>query len=79
MSTVYEEAVARIDATPELEPYRETILYDWNEGDDHYLRVVTSTVDEIVGWAVTIERGTNEDINARRADGEVFDDAEERE
>jgi hypothetical protein len=57
----YEQAVARIDATPELEPYRDTILYDWPEGDEHYDWAATCDLAELVSWAeavATDEEGT---------------------
>ena len=47
MST-YGQAVARIDATPELEPQRATILYDWPEGDAHYTWAATCDLAELV-------------------------------
>jgi hypothetical protein len=57
----YEQAVARIDATPELEPYRDTILYDWPEGNEHYDWAATCDLAELVSWAeavATDEEGT---------------------
>lgn len=44
-----------VDTTPELEPYRATILSDWPEGDEHWSWVCNASVAEIVDWAETIE------------------------
>ena len=51
----YENMIARIDATPELEPYRATITYDWPEAEEHYRWVCTAPIAEIVDWAETVE------------------------
>ena len=50
-----QDAESRIDQTPELEPYRDTILYDWPEGDEHWQWACTAPVAEIVNWAETVE------------------------
>jgi len=49
--SAYEQAAARIDATPELEVYRETILYDWREGGAHYRWAATCDLEELLSWA----------------------------
>ena len=50
--SAYAQAVARIDATPELEPYRNAILiYDWYEGTAHHEWAATASVGEIIDWA----------------------------
>jgi len=49
--SAYEQAAARIDATPELEPYRDTILGDWREGETHYRWAATCELSELVSWA----------------------------
>ena len=49
------KAEQRVDSTPELEPYRDTIMYDWPEGDEHWQWVATTPVQEIVDWAETVE------------------------
>lgn len=57
----YDQAAARIGATPELEQYRDTILYDWPEGDAHYEWAATCDLAELVSWAeaaTTDEEGT---------------------
>ena len=51
----YEEMVARIDATPELEPYRNLLTYDWAEAEEHYNWACTATVEEIANWAQVVE------------------------
>ncbi len=53
----YDRAETRINETPELDQYRETCLYDWNEGDEHYTWIATAPVTEIIDWAQTIEAG----------------------
>ena len=52
--TLYEQVVARIDDTPDLEPYRDEILYDWPEGDEHLNWALTAPAEEIIDWARTI-------------------------
>ena len=50
----YEQAAARIDATPELEPYRDAILYGWHKGDAHYEWVATCELAELLSWAQAV-------------------------
>jgi hypothetical protein len=47
----YNDMVTRINATPELEPYREQLTADWPEGAEHYAWACTATVEEIAIWA----------------------------
>jgi hypothetical protein len=49
--TPYERAIARIDATAELEPHRATILYDWPESDEFYSWAATCELSELLDWA----------------------------
>ena len=57
-TSAYDRAVARVDATPELAPYRDLLVeYDWPEGDEHYLWVATTPVAELVDWAKTVREG----------------------
>lgn len=51
----YDEMVTRIDNTPELEPYREVLVYDWPNEQEHIDWVCTAPVAEIVAWAREIE------------------------
>jgi hypothetical protein len=51
VSELYRKAKERVDSTPELEPYRADILYDWPEGEEHWQWVVNADVQEIVTWA----------------------------
>ena len=48
-------AEKRIDETPELQPYRDTCLYDWPEGDGHFNWIASAPVAEIVDWAQAVE------------------------
>jgi len=50
----YDDAKARVDAEPELQAYRDTILYDWPEGEEHWRWVVEAPVAEIVAWAEVV-------------------------
>ena len=43
----------RISKNPELEPYREVLLYDWDEAD-HADWVATAPIAEIIDWAETV-------------------------
>ena len=52
--SAYERAAARIDATPELEPYRDTILGDWREGEGYYRWAATCDLSELVSWAESV-------------------------
>ena len=52
----YQRAAIRINQTPELEPYRDTLLYDWNDGDEHLDWVASAPVDELVSWAKLVEK-----------------------
>ena len=55
LSTPYDRAKARVDASPELSAHSDTILYDWPEGDEHFTWVATAPINKIVDWAETIE------------------------
>ena len=56
-SIVDYESIAqkRVDDTPELQPYREIIFYDWIEGNEHIRWVATAPIREILDWCETIE------------------------
>jgi len=50
----YQAMVRKIDETPELEPYRDLILYDWQEEQEHYNWIMIAPVAEIIEWAESI-------------------------
>jgi hypothetical protein len=50
----YERAAARIDGTPELEPYRDAILYGWHKGAAHYEWAATCELAELLPWAQAV-------------------------
>jgi hypothetical protein len=50
----FEQAAARIDATPELAPYRDAILYGWHKGAAHYEWVATCELAELLSWAQAV-------------------------
>jgi hypothetical protein len=52
--SVYEKARDRVMYHDMLEPYADTILYDWPEGDEHWEWVYTVPASEIVDWAETV-------------------------
>jgi hypothetical protein len=58
----YGDAKARAEAEPELEAHRETILYDWPEGAEHWEWVCTAPVAEIVGWAEVVGEAPEEAV-----------------
>ena len=62
MEYTREDAEARVDATPELEAHRDTILYDWPEGEEHWEWVCTAPVAEIVGWAEVVGEAPEEAV-----------------
>jgi hypothetical protein len=51
---LYDAAAMQVEREPDLLPYRETILHEWTEGDDHWQWVITAPVAEIVEWATTV-------------------------
>ncbi len=53
--TPYERAIARLDATVELEAYRATILYGWPESDEFYAWVATCELSQLIAWAKLVE------------------------
>jgi hypothetical protein len=55
MEYTRDDARARVDATPELDAHRATILADWPEGAEHWEWVCTAPVDEIVNWSEAVE------------------------
>jgi hypothetical protein len=48
-------AEMRVNRTPELERYRDVILYDWPNGDEHWDWVRTASDDELVEWAIQMQ------------------------
>jgi hypothetical protein len=66
----YAAAMARIDAAPELEPYREIILYDWPEGAEHWAWVAAAPVAEIVAWC----EGIREDERLQALEDKLTED-----
>ena len=57
-------AEARVDSTPELQPFRDLLLeYDWND-DGHMEWVATAPIAEIVDWAEIIRQGEREQAEA---------------
>ena len=46
--------IIRINSTPELEPYRDTILYDWPNITEHVAWICTGPVAEIIDWAEAV-------------------------
>ena len=50
-ATPYDKAAARVDASPALAPYRDFIMADGPDGDDHWRWVATATEREIIDWA----------------------------
>ncbi len=52
---IFDKARERVENTPVLTAYRDTILYDWPEGNSHWAWVATAPVDEIVDWASMVE------------------------
>lgn len=47
-------AEARINATPELEQYRDVCLYDWTEAD-HLAWIATAPLAEVLSWADMVQ------------------------
>jgi hypothetical protein len=51
----FAQASLRIEQTPELQPFRDVILYDWEKGRAHYLWAAECDLDELLSWARTIQ------------------------
>jgi hypothetical protein len=51
---LYFDAARRVENSPKLRPYKDIILGDWPEGDDHLRWVIEAKVSEIVAWAKQI-------------------------
>ncbi|NLD44896.1 MAG: hypothetical protein GX657_15550 [Chloroflexi bacterium] len=61
MVTAHDRAIARVNATPELEPYRDLFIeYDWPNQDEHYGWVATAPVAELIDWAKQIREDEGE-------------------
>lgn len=52
----YDAMVARIDSTPELEQYRDILLYDWQEGAEHWEWASTAPLAEVIDWCEGIRK-----------------------
>jgi hypothetical protein len=55
--TPREKAQDRVREWNQLQAYEPEIMYDWPEGDEHWLWVCTAPVQEIVEWAASIRDG----------------------
>lgn len=58
---LYMKAEDRVDFSPTLKPYKEIILADWPEGDDHWRWVASADESEIENWASTIAKDASDD------------------
>jgi len=50
----YDQAKQRVENTPELQEYADEILYEWEEGNEHWQWVLAAPIPEIVDWAKVI-------------------------
>jgi len=57
MISLIEQATRRVENSDALEPYRDIILYDWPEGEEHLEWIVTADESEILEWASIIRDG----------------------
>ena len=48
MKTLYEQAEEKVNNNASLWEKRDTILYDWPEGDEHWQWVLDANVNELV-------------------------------
>lgn len=53
--TLRERAEKRVNASPKLSLYRDTIMADWPEGQEHWRWVIKARVSEIVYWAQSVK------------------------
>jgi hypothetical protein len=54
--TLRNQAERRVTNSQQLSKYRDTIMYDWPEGNEHWRWVLTASVSEIIDWSKTVER-----------------------
>jgi hypothetical protein len=67
----YRAATMRIDETPELEQYRDIIMYDWQEGKEHWAWIASATTRDIIEWAESIRLDEEQDkLDDEHADGQ---------
>ncbi len=52
---IYDKTRERVENMSALAAHRETIMYDWPEGNSHWAWVATAPVAEIVDWASMVE------------------------
>ncbi|MBN1889451.1 MAG: hypothetical protein JW850_15765 [Thermoflexales bacterium] len=53
--TIFDQAKERVENSPELQPYRHVVLYDWPEGAEHYKWVASAPASEIISWAQVVD------------------------
>jgi len=54
--TLRDQAERRVNNSPKLVSYHDTIMYDWPEGNAHWRWILTARISEIVDWAETVDR-----------------------
>jgi hypothetical protein len=55
-TTWNEVARLRVQRNPQLAAHTDTIMYDWPEGDAHWMWVATGPEDEIIDWALCVRQ-----------------------
>jgi hypothetical protein len=58
-TALYDRASARVEIESELWPYKDTILADWPEGDEHWHWVAEASTNEILTWAEIVQEESN--------------------
>lgn len=71
----FEKAETRIQNNPSMAPFRQLLLHDWIEGDDHFKWVATAPVAEIALWLVHAIDDENTKLRGRIKKLERFEPA----
>jgi hypothetical protein len=58
-SELYTNALDRVERSDVLKPYKDIIMHDWSEGDDHLRWVIEEDEKDIEYWAKCIRNSMN--------------------
>ncbi len=50
-------ALRRVEQTPQLQPYRDVILYDCPEGDARWRWLATAPLADVLAWVRSVQAG----------------------
>jgi hypothetical protein len=55
--TECDSAIRRIEQTPQLQSYRDLILYGCPEGDERWRWIATAPLPEVLAWVRSVRMG----------------------